>query len=77
MQIIPNKVEATESGEVNCFFNCQFCDNVSRVTITETEYRNRFHNQHMIQQAMPTRSATVREIFTSGICEECQKKVFG
>lgn len=31
----------------------------------------------LVQEAFPTLSATKREHFVSGLCEDCQKKIFG
>lgn len=76
MLIHPNKIKSTENNEVNCDFNCPFCDNVSKVTVTQKEYHNRFHRQMSIQSAMPNQNSAVREVFTSAMCEECQKEFF-
>jgi hypothetical protein len=58
-------------------FPCVFCNERIEITLTQTEFNNRYIKLMSIQTAMPNRSATEREILTSGMCEKCQKLVFG
>ena len=42
-----------------------------------TEGYDRWRKGALIQNAFPTLSATEREYFLTGYCEECQAKLFG
>ena len=55
---------------------CPFCGNTTVVTVDSKAYQ-RWQNGALIQVAMPSLSATDREVLISGMCPTCQTKVFG
>lgn len=55
---------------------CPFCGTVSEVVIP-TEGYGKWVQGESIQRAMPTVPATSREFLMTGMCRDCQDKVFG
>ena len=56
---------------------CPFCGKDSAVEVDADGYFAWMYEGKLIQDAMPNIDASTREILISGICEECQKKIFG
>lgn len=55
---------------------CPFCDKRYEGSFPSEGY-GKWMGGELIQKAMPTVPATSREWLISGICPECQEKVFG
>jgi len=55
---------------------CPFCDNVSEILIPVAAY-NKWKAGEVLQRAWPEGSATDKTILIYGICESCQREVFG
>ena len=55
---------------------CPFCGNEHSVVVNSVDYK-RWQEGELIQRAMPNLSPTQREQLISGLCHECQRKVFG
>ena len=55
---------------------CPFCGADHEVEVNFKEYVN-WINGELIQNAMPTLTATEREQLISGICPKCQDGIFG
>lgn len=73
----PVVIHHQEGGSVYMGFECPWCRCGTIATITRNEFIRRFVGEFLIQEAMPTRSAEFREVFTSGVCPTCQEKLFG
>ena len=56
---------------------CPFCGKINEVEVEHNAYFEWLYNGWNIQDAMPNVDASIREMLISGICPECQKKVFG
>ena len=56
---------------------CPFCGKKTEVSLTEEEYERVQSGQYLIQDALPNRTATERELVKTGMCVECQNDVFG
>ena len=56
---------------------CPFCGSRHYVFVDEDHFFLWNNGIELIQNAMPELSPTEREQLISGICPECQKKVFG
>jgi hypothetical protein len=55
---------------------CPFCGTLSEVVIP-TEGYGKWVRGEVIQKAMPTVPATSREFLMTGMCRDCQDKIFG
>lgn len=55
---------------------CPFCGTRSMASLVTSEYEN-WMNGMCIQNAMPFVPAETREFLISGMCLDCQKKIFG
>jgi predicted RNA-binding Zn-ribbon protein involved in translation (DUF1610 family) len=55
---------------------CPFCGEEHAVEVNLHEYE-RWESGELIQNAMPNLSATEREQLISGLCPQCQAKMFG
>ena len=56
---------------------CPFCGTISSVDVQPTELTMLFFSGELsVQKAFPYLSATNREILISGICADCQEKIF-
>ena len=55
---------------------CPFCGTLSEVCVP-TEGYGRWMDGESIQAAMPTVPATSREFLMTGMCRDCQDKIFG
>lgn len=55
---------------------CPFCGEEHSVEVKLHEYE-RWESGELIQNAMPNLSATEREQLISGLCPQCQAKMFG
>ena len=56
---------------------CPFCGSHHYVFVDEDHFSLWNNGIELIQNAMPELSPTEREQLISGICPECQKKIFG
>ena len=56
---------------------CPFCGSRHYVFVDEDHFSLWNNGIELIQNAMPELSPTEREQLISGICPECQKKIFG
>ena len=56
--------------------NCVFCGCPHSVSVPSKGYQL-WQAGELIQRAMPSVSPTEREQLISGICPDCQKKIFG
>lgn len=56
---------------------CPFCGSRHYVFVDEDHFSLWKNGIELIQNAMPELSPTEREQLISGICPECQKKIFG
>lgn len=55
---------------------CPFCGKVTILPLEDLAVA-KFENGALVQDAFPELSATEREVILSGICPECQEKIFG
>lgn len=55
---------------------CPFCGKEYMFEVPAEGYF-KFMTGILVQSAFPTISATEREHFVSGLCTECQEKIFG
>jgi predicted RNA-binding Zn-ribbon protein involved in translation (DUF1610 family) len=55
---------------------CPFCGNENSVKIALEDFV-KWENGELVQNAFPYLNATEREQFISGMCPDCQKRVFG
>lgn len=55
---------------------CPFCGKRCECSFPTDGYE-KWMGGELIQKAMPTVPATSREFLISGICRECQEKIFG
>lgn len=56
---------------------CPFCGKINEVNINEEAFFEWQYGGKNIQDVVPEMSATDREMLISGICPECQVKIFG
>ena len=56
---------------------CPFCGKINEVNISEEAFFEWQYGGKNIQDVVPKMSATDREMLISGICPECQVKIFG
>lgn len=61
---------------VTCYGYCPICEKATSITTEEEDY-DRWQDGELIQNAMPYLSASEREVFISGLCFDCQKRIFG
>lgn len=61
---------------VTCYCSCPVCGKATSVATEEEDY-DRWQSGELIQNAMPYLSASEREVFISGLCFDCQKRIFG
>lgn len=64
----------SENARIRRF--CPFCGGVTE-EIVPTHGYGAYLAGVPIQKAMPTVSATIREFVMTGMCRDCQDKVFG
>lgn len=57
-------------------YECVFCRGFNLLTVPREGY-DRWKKGELIQRALPELSADEREVLISGICPECQKRIFG
>lgn len=55
---------------------CPFCHKEYAFEVPTSGY-HKYMTGALVQNAFPTLSATEREHFVSGLCANCQKKIFG
>ena len=55
---------------------CPFCRKDWEVTVTEKEYDDWRFGDMLIQEALRDHTPEERECLISGLCVECQKKIF-
>lgn len=56
-------------------FVCPMCNTYHTLTVELEQYLN-YLNGELVQDAFPHMSPTDRERFISGLCPDCQKKIF-
>ena len=61
---------------INLEITCPICGRTHYVEVTEESY-TAYANGELCQRAFPYLSATEREQIISGLCPDCQKKIFG
>lgn len=54
---------------------CKDCGRIVEIPCTPTQLK-KYNNGALIQQVFPNLSADDREIFQSGICNDCFEKIF-
>ena len=57
-------------------FCCPKCGQVINVTVEKKDLNRWARREGLIQDIFPYLPPTERELFLSGICEECWKKMF-
>lgn len=62
--------------KINILGKCPFCGNLWSVEVVKKDYVA-WQIGELAQNAFPYLSADEREMFISGMCVECQAKVFG
>ena len=55
---------------------CPFCGKATTIQVVEEDYCAWRFDGVLIQDAMPYLPANVREMLISGMCDECQEKMF-
>ena len=55
---------------------CPFCGAIHSIVVNEDDF-NYFQNDVLVQDAFPYLTATEREELISGMCPDCQRKIFG
>lgn len=55
---------------------CPFCGKVTTIQVVEEDYHAWRFEDALIQNAMPYLPANARETLISGLCDECQEKMF-
>ena len=55
---------------------CPFCGKVTEIEVPLVGYLD-WEDGELIQNAMPNLSAEDRELLISGVCYDCQRKIFG
>lgn len=58
------------------FIYCSFCHTIHSIDVPIEGYE-RWREGELIQNAMPELDFYEREALISGLCFECQKKIFG
>ena len=61
---------------INLLITCPICGVTYEVAVPAEGYMA-WQSGELIQNAMPELSADERECLISGICLDCQKKIFG
>lgn len=56
-------------------FVCPMCSTYHTLTVELEQYLN-YQSGELVQDAFPRMSPTNRERFISGLCPDCQKKIF-
>lgn len=56
-------------------FDCPMCGKYHTLTVDIKEYYD-YQSGALVQDAFPHMSPTDRERFISGLCPDCQKKIF-
>lgn len=54
---------------------CPFCSGVSFVDVLEEDFE-KYQTGELVQNCFPYLEASERELIISGICFECQNKIF-
>lgn len=55
---------------------CSWCKKIINIPLDATEYARYVVSNQPIQQAMPSLTAEWREMFVSGTCPTCWKRIF-
>lgn len=63
--------------EIYEIVECPFCGMASTVKVDADGYFAWKYDGELIQNALPNLTPTEREMLISGMCEDCQKKIFG
>jgi hypothetical protein len=73
----PKATIVTPSDNLELIFDCPFCAETSRVTLTPSQHHQRYKEHKSIQDITPLLDITTRETLNSGLCKSCQKDMFG
>ena len=73
----PIEITIIGNGLIELAVTCPFCSKWSKVRITKEKFERYAEGKEKVQDIFPELSADDREILISGICLDCQKKVFG
>jgi len=60
---------------ISVTFECPMCSKYHYLTVEAEQYLD-FQSGELVQDAFPHMSPTDRERFISGLCPDCQKKIF-
>ena len=61
--------------KANIEVRCPFCGKTGLVEVDVKQYEA-WQSGTLIQNAMPTLSATEREMLITGVCKDCQNSIF-
>ncbi len=64
------------SDELLCEVECPFCHKVSKVVVSSYDWMVYEMGENLIQDCFPTLTPSERELFITGMCEDCQKNFF-
>ena len=64
-----------ETNTIDILTTCPFCGKDNEVTVPFAEF-NAYENGEVAQRAFKSLNATQRELIISGICPDCQKRIF-
>lgn len=64
------------SRRITIEYTCPFCRETKRADYNTDEFTNWYALGMHVQDAFQRENATKREILISGICPECQGKIF-
>lgn len=79
LRIFNYKVYKTGKGEnrkVRLEVPCPMCGEVQKVEMTEREYNSLMVGTLSVQESLPNHNAFDRETLISGMCHDCQSKMF-
>lgn len=61
--------------DITILFTCPICGHEHELTVNFEQYLA-YQSGELVQDAFPHMSPTDRERFISGLCPDCQKKIF-
>ena len=73
---VPIEITIVGNGLIELTYVCPFCSEWSKVRISKDKFERYAEGKEKVQDIFPELSADDREILISGICLDCQKKVF-
>lgn len=62
---------------IDVIVTCPFCGTNSTVKVNAEDYFAWAYEGKLAQEAFPNLDPSAREMLISGICEDCQAKIFG